>query len=184
VSDLPEYGLTICDPWAQAIIWGPKRVENRTWCPPEKVIGERLAIGVSQTVDENAALSLRDRVSGGFGLFDRIDWSSHHDWICEQANEHDVPATIGYRHHPGHIIGSVKVVGFLDERGDDPVAVHEEDSPQGCASMWPSEVSDDNWYVGPVGWALFDPEPLDEPAPVRGRPGVWHVGDQIREAQK
>ena len=165
MSKLPDYGLTIRDPGARAIIWGPKRVENRTWQPPEKVIGERLAIGMSKTIDEETNEALRDRIS-------------------DQTKKHDVAAMTAYRHHPGHIIGSVRVVGFLDERVDEPVARHQEEGPQECSSMWPSEVVDNNWYVGPVGWILFDPRPLDDPVPVRGMPGVWNVERQIRGAQE
>lgn len=36
--------LTIHQPWASAIVDGPKRVENRTWRPPSSLIGQQLAI--------------------------------------------------------------------------------------------------------------------------------------------
>jgi len=54
-DNTPKFALTIRDPWAQAIIHGGKRIEKRTWKPPEKVIGERVAIHCGKTVDEKCA---------------------------------------------------------------------------------------------------------------------------------
>jgi hypothetical protein len=36
--------LTVRQPWAGLIVLGVKDVENRTWLPPDDLIGERLAI--------------------------------------------------------------------------------------------------------------------------------------------
>lgn len=36
--------LTLIQPWAHAIVHWGKRVENRGWKPPERVIGKRIAI--------------------------------------------------------------------------------------------------------------------------------------------
>jgi hypothetical protein len=36
--------LTLHAPWAWAIAYGPKRVENRTWKPPAALLGQRIAI--------------------------------------------------------------------------------------------------------------------------------------------
>lgn len=38
------HALTVRQPWADAIVYGPKRVENRTWKPPAAVVGRRIAI--------------------------------------------------------------------------------------------------------------------------------------------
>jgi len=40
--------LTIKQPWAQLIALGVKRIENRTWLPPNWVMGERIAIHAGQ----------------------------------------------------------------------------------------------------------------------------------------
>lgn len=37
-------GLTVWRPWSDAIVNGPKRVENRTWRPPTEMVGELIAI--------------------------------------------------------------------------------------------------------------------------------------------
>lgn len=36
--------LTLLNPWAQAIAYWGKDVENRTWAPPASLVGERIAI--------------------------------------------------------------------------------------------------------------------------------------------
>lgn len=45
------WGLTIKQPWAAAIIHGPKRIENRNWQPSNARIGEFIAIHAGKTVD-------------------------------------------------------------------------------------------------------------------------------------
>lgn len=32
--------ITVRQPWASAIIWGGKNIENRTWKPPKSLIEE------------------------------------------------------------------------------------------------------------------------------------------------
>lgn len=41
---------------------------------------------------------------------------------------------------------------------------------------------DDPWWVGPVGWYLRDPLPIDEPIPCKGAQGLWTVPADV-EAQ-
>jgi len=36
--------LTVLNPWGQAIAYWGKPIENRTWAPPESLIGDRIAI--------------------------------------------------------------------------------------------------------------------------------------------
>jgi lambda repressor-like predicted transcriptional regulator len=44
------YAISIRQPWAYAILNLGKNVENRTWLPPQRVIGKRIAIHVSKTL--------------------------------------------------------------------------------------------------------------------------------------
>lgn len=41
--------LSVIQPWATLIATGAKRIETRSWAPPESVIGERLAIHASKS---------------------------------------------------------------------------------------------------------------------------------------
>ncbi|KRV47547.1 hypothetical protein AQ490_06525 [Wenjunlia vitaminophila] len=46
--DLPSRALSIRQPWADAIVYGEKRVENRGWAPPSTAIGAPLLVHASQ----------------------------------------------------------------------------------------------------------------------------------------
>lgn len=43
--------LTIKQPWADRVIFGTKRVENRTWKPPDWMIGKQIAIHAGKALD-------------------------------------------------------------------------------------------------------------------------------------
>jgi hypothetical protein len=49
------YALTIRQPWANCIVHGDKRIENRTWPPPNPVVGEPLAIHAGMVLDDDPA---------------------------------------------------------------------------------------------------------------------------------
>ena len=49
--------LTVLQPWANAIAYGTKRVENRGWLPPANFIGARIAIHAGKRHDYNARLA-------------------------------------------------------------------------------------------------------------------------------
>lgn len=51
--------LTVKQPWAWAIVHSTKRVENRTWPPPDKIIRQRIAIHAGATFDRSALLHCR-----------------------------------------------------------------------------------------------------------------------------
>lgn len=46
--------LTIKQPWLHAITAGTKRVENRTWAPPEPIIGTVIALHAGKAWDYGA----------------------------------------------------------------------------------------------------------------------------------
>lgn len=50
----PMRGLSIQQPWAAAIAYGTKRVENRTWTVPLWIIGQTIAIHASKKPDISA----------------------------------------------------------------------------------------------------------------------------------
>jgi len=52
--------ITIWQPWAACISHGEKRVENRTWGPPEKLKGEFIAIHAGLTYDAEAEKTIRE----------------------------------------------------------------------------------------------------------------------------
>lgn len=50
--------LTLHRPWAWCVVYGPKRVENRTWKPPDNLIGEWLAIHAGKTWSAQGAAAM------------------------------------------------------------------------------------------------------------------------------
>lgn len=52
--------LTLWQPWAWAIAHAGKRIENRTWPPPERVVGKQIAIHAGKKLDKEDAFGLLD----------------------------------------------------------------------------------------------------------------------------
>jgi hypothetical protein len=90
------WALTLWRPWAWAIALpaslGGKRIENRTWHPPARVLGQRIAIHAGKTWDAEGA-----------------------EWIAHRFGLR-VPAA---PQHPVGIIATARVVRAV-ERSDDP----------------------------------------------------------------
>jgi hypothetical protein len=55
------FALTIKEPWLWAILHADKRVENRNYPPPAKVIGTRIALHSSKSFDQDGAEFLWSR---------------------------------------------------------------------------------------------------------------------------
>jgi hypothetical protein len=53
--------LTITQPWASLLARGDKRVENRTWAPPEELVGEQVALHASREFDQFDRYLIRRR---------------------------------------------------------------------------------------------------------------------------
>jgi hypothetical protein len=51
-------GLTLWRPWDQAILYGGKRIENRTWRPWENIIDQRIALHAGLKYDIEGARSM------------------------------------------------------------------------------------------------------------------------------
>jgi hypothetical protein len=54
--------LTLIQPWATCIVEGPKRVENRSWQPPEKMIGQAILLHAGRKFDHDAHRFILKRV--------------------------------------------------------------------------------------------------------------------------
>lgn len=58
--------LTLKQPWAWAVAHAGKDVENRTWKPPQSVIGQRIAIHAGKAWDHDGDLTLCRLVDGPY----------------------------------------------------------------------------------------------------------------------
>lgn len=55
----PLYALTVWQPWAWALFHG-KPVENRTWHPPKRLLGQVVAIHAGKTYERDAYDTIAD----------------------------------------------------------------------------------------------------------------------------
>ncbi len=152
--DAPPLAITLHSPWAQCIIHGTKRVENRTWKPPTHIRGERLAIHCGKSDDAEKWAELQGAAADPEHP---LDWAPSRDL-----------------HHPGCVIGSAVVVGVrLDDR------VHMFDG-----RPTPDGLDGDPWYIpGNYGW-LLDEIHVYEPVEARGYQKVWKLKDKLRHQLK
>jgi hypothetical protein len=58
-------GLTLWRPWAWAIAYAGKRIENRPWRFPAKMLGQYVAIHAGKTLDKQSVLDMR---GGGYDV--------------------------------------------------------------------------------------------------------------------
>ena len=93
-SRIPTHALSLWQPWTEAIFYGPKRVENRSWAPPKTFHGKRLALHTAKKYD---------------------DWSDN--FIRALWPEFDDAK----RFPAGHIVGIVTLTGSRRVREGQPV---------------------------------------------------------------
>lgn len=141
-------GITLWRPWSDAIVHGPKRVENRPWSPPDAMVGQVIAIHAGKR-------------------YSTASWKFPGGYVPPVEAD-----------SPMGIVGVARIIGWLrrdaregveerdrfhvmfapDERGDEVARVHL-----------------DPWWLGPVGWLLDDVQALSEPVAHPGALGLWRV---------
>lgn len=137
--------LSLIQPWAYAILWLGKDVENRDWRspPPADLVGQRFAIHASKKADADAAFELE---SDGFHL------------------PHEVPL--------GAICGSVRLRGWVrdDGRGVDPKVLRHSSSLTRAEA---EQLVRSRWRTGPLLLAVDQRLAYAEPIPCKGALGFW-----------
>lgn len=159
--------LTLHRPWPWAIFnlapEAAKRVENRSWKPPARVIGTRIAIHAGGQHD--------------FGGGPVIQKAARDYLPFGQDGRRVVP----YPTAMG-MIGTVRIAGVVDAFGAVVMGTVPRDlvvpplTGSGTAlcsrRVWA-------WFAGPFGWLLDDVRALPEPIPCRGFQKLWKVPDDI-----
>jgi len=82
--------ITLWRPWAHAILYLGKRVENRSWAPAETMRGQTFALHAGKTWDAKSAAALRETYP-------------------------EMPAVA--EGHPLGVVGVARIVRVLDVRG-------------------------------------------------------------------
>jgi len=83
--------LSIKQPWLWAITNQDKRIENRTWKPPQWIIGKRIALHASKRYDNQGRMNIKQMI----GIM-------------------PLPA---YELPLGAIVATVKIKGWVNEQG-------------------------------------------------------------------
>lgn len=201
-DETPKYALSIREPWATLIIDHDKRIENRTWTPPEKVRGERFAIQASKQLDDKAMTVVHHPD-------DPQEW-----WVSPDIGELIVKAVENaggadeFREslRPGSILGDARLLGVVrDKMGHlDAYTPSDEADMYANIPQWapmdmaggisPYEVAETigngggewPWWDGKSkAWCLGDVRSVEAPIPAKGALRFWTIEvferDKLRE---
>lgn len=155
--------LTLIQPWAHAIAWCGKPVENRTWAPPPTLVGSYLAIHAGMKLDREAFEDLVIRRSG----------RSPAEVIGAKITIQGKPIT------RGAIVAVVRVDGWM--RGSGGITGERLTAVHGIERERAEEILRGEWWCGPIGWVLGDVVALPEPVPCKGAQGLWTVSGSALE---
>lgn len=150
--------LTVKQPWAAAIVQGPKRIENRTWRPPVSLVGSRILIHAALTFDVAGAQAC-----------------AHRWWPNGYTTLHYSPE-IAWGHYGfriGEIVGSALLAGFMVEHGRLITSAGVEHKGLDATTQLRSSLINSPWWAGPVGWILDDVRAYRATIACKGKQGLW-----------
>jgi hypothetical protein len=145
-------------PWAWAIVDGGKWIENRSWEPPDALLGEVFAIhaGLKKPSTELIEAAI------------------------ECANEDGHGIAVPREFQLGCILGVATLDGYVTDHDEDDhnrcVLAHG-DADDGTAMI--PRVIESPWFFGPVGFVLSDVRRLREPVPCKGALGYWELPPDV-----
>lgn len=146
--------LTVWRPWSDAIVRGPKRVENRVWAPPGRLLGHYIAVHAGKRYDEDCW------PMPGF----------------EPPEPDDSPTGIV---GVARLLGVLEVRGkkkrmhqALQASGPFWPGMPPDAAGELGRRLW--MLDQDPWWAGPCGWLLGEVRAID-PIPCRGAQGLWAV---------
>ena len=141
--------ITLHQPWASLIAAGTKTIETRSWAPPRKLLGQRIAIHAAKKNDRetfrNEVRLLGPTASVPRGV---VVATARLEWFAKVQSEWTA--------------SSVAVIGPNPDIGMD---------------TWNHNIPTDEYGDFSPGrwlWFLEDIEPLDPPIPAKGRQGFWN----------
>lgn len=194
--------LTIHQPWAGLIVAGVKDVENRTWSPPSTIPQWFQCLWCDERAHQadNGGVALHnhnggvvDAVPDGpfpfrlgihaakrpFGLdspeADALrDRTTLEEYRCLKTHVGGDPELVR-NYTLGALVGFATVTGC--HHADECEYEHGDTAAYSYCSRWaePGDV---------YHWQFADPEPLDEPIPMRGYQGLWTLDEDAVAASK
>lgn len=157
----PDFALTLWRPWAGLVAAGVKPVENRTWPPPARVIGQRIAIHAGKRWDHGGAQwAFQTLVTNGAPVVEAM------------------AAALGQARHPEGVVAVATVAGWVFAGNPPRTAIALSATPgvHGITASDPAAP----WFVGPVGWVLREVVALPVPVACRGAQGLWRLPPDVR----
>lgn len=146
--------LTLHAPWAWAICYLGKDIENRSWQPPATIIGERIAIHAGGPAQWDA-------------MYRKFRWAPV--FVCANraplldGAQDKVRATfksgdVAYKAERDRFCSSIVATAVISK-------------------VLPPQDIDAGWYIaGNYGWKLTDVQVLSQPVPIaRGMLGFWNL---------
>lgn len=158
--------LTIVQPWAELVVRGPKRVENRTWEPRGLRVGDYLAIHAGKRLDADCwDGAIETAISAGLlaslPVLAKLD-----ETPCRKRGDRFDPQ----KAYAQSAVPYSAVVGVARLAGVERAA------PAG-----------DPWWFGPVWWRLDNVVAIP-PVPCSGAQGLWALDpatlNAVRDAWK
>ena len=156
--------ISLWQPWASLIMLGAKRVETRSWRPPEALIGARVMIHAAKHLDPVAFMEPFASVLG------------HHPSSAPR----------------GALLGSVLLEGAwrIDHAADAELVAHEYHRLDGGGGRpvfdveaAKYELAFGDYTVGRWAWGLADVRRLREPISYRGGQRFFNVENTVAAAQ-
>lgn len=161
--------LTLWQPWAWAMAFAGKPVENRTWAPPHALLGQRIAIHAGKVCDADAICD----IAAEFGLMP-ADWQPPSpSYGLEGAKP--VGTLAG-----GAVVAVGTLAGYVCDDGNGRI-IGETICPETTAGFARSYRAS-RWYQGPVGWIVVNRIALPTPVPCRGAQGLWTLPPDVEAA--
>ena len=149
------YALTLWPEWLPAFTHMGKDVENRTWRPPVRLVGQRLALHAGANVGGGSG-------KRGRQWLERTAWEA--GWSVEFGGPKLLSLTCSRRGY-GPSTTTEIVLGAI------VATARVRDAVQDTPSLWAME---GQWH-----WLLDDLRVLERPIPARGRQGLWRVPPDV-----
>lgn len=157
---IPTRAITLTCPWGYAFRELGKNIENRTWRPPDALLGQPIAIHAGKApTSARAWEEIEDALEGMESAGIKIDWPIKVRQLTEQSSAIVVVGTLaGWFRDASTWKTADKLLPRLSE----------------IASPWKSEDS--------YGWIIRDRVVLPTPVPCKGAQGLWTIPQDVREA--
>ncbi len=153
--------LTLWQPYASLIAIGAKPFETRSYPPPAKLIGQRIAIHAAvkpiQAVWRMLPRAVREAIALAFaraGITDPLEFLPHGAVVCTAV-----------------LAGAYECDGPLPDRAS--VAVRRWTSGSEPRRSIAIDPFGGDYSPGRWAWLLTDVEPLPQPLPAKGKQGWW-----------